>query len=198
MIALLTGRIIQRSLTWVVIDVGGVGYVLTMSTRSLSALPGIGEMARVYTHLQVRDDEISLFGFIDSSERELFEKLIAVRGVGPKVAMSALSAFSSDALITAILSDDVAMVCEIPGIGKKTAQRLILELKDTIDGVATSHLQTGSTLRSSGAAVEVREALLAMGFSPPEASSAMTGYQGDPADASTWLKDALKRLGGGA
>jgi len=197
MIALLVGRIIERSHTWAVIDVGGVGYLLTMSTRSLSALPGEGETTRVYTHLQVRDDEMSLFGFIDSSERELFKKLITVSGVGPKVAMSALSAFPPDVLITAIHSDDVALVCEIPGIGKKTAQRLIMELKDGLDLAVTSQLTSGATQGASSVAAEVREALLAMGFSPLEASSVMTRYQGDPSDAGIWLTDALKRLGGG-
>jgi Holliday junction DNA helicase RuvA len=166
---------------------------LFMSTGSLSRLPAVGDEVTVFTHLHVREDELSLFGFESTEERELFEKLITVSGVGPRVALAALSVFAPAALIEAIVHEDDGLVATIPGVGRKTAQRLIIELKDKVGGV-------GADLRphvSGGAAAEVREALAGMGFGAAEIVAALKGFDG-PDEARHLLRYALKRLGGGS
>jgi len=195
-IAFLTGRIAEKTATHAVLDVAGVGYRVAMPTGSLAALPAEGDTVTVYTYLHVREDEMSLFGFESQAERALFEKLITVSGVGPKVALAALSSFSPDALTAAISTEDVALISSIPGVGKKTAQRMILDLKDKLDGVTMSSV-TG-TAAGSDATADARDALLSMGFSSAEIAAALKGFEGATADTQSLLRHALKRLGGGA
>ena len=196
MIAFLTGRVVERTATHLFLEVGGVGFSLAMSTGSLAALPADGDSVTVHTYLHVREDELSLYGFESRAEKELFEQLITVSGVGPKVALAALSSYAPDVLASAICAQDVALVSTIPGVGNKTAQRIILDLKDKLDASGA-----GLTARTSGAhaagSAEVRDALLSMGFSSAEIASAMKGFEGEAADAQGQLKHALKRLGGG-
>jgi Holliday junction DNA helicase RuvA len=198
MIALLTGRVVERGASHAVIDVAGVGYRMAMSTVSLAALPTGSDSVTVHTHLHVREDELSLFGFGSASERELFERLITVTGVGPKVALSALSSFDPATLTDAIVCEDVALLSEVPGVGKKTAQRICLDLKDklTLSG-ATAGCGAVSVSANAPTGASVREALLTMGFSPAEISAALKGFEGDAGDEQALLKYALRRLGGG-
>jgi Holliday junction DNA helicase RuvA len=191
-IAFLTGRVAGRSASSALIDVGGVGYRLLMSTRSLSALPPEGDSVTVHTYLHVREDELTLYGFESDDERVLFETLIAVSGVGPKVALSVLSALRPDALRAAVAADDVAVLSSVPGVGKKTAQRLALELKDKLD---LPDLSDGGRGPRQAAMAEARDALLSMGFTASEAAMALRGTDGD-ATAEQLLKTALKSLGG--
>lgn len=195
MISYLRGRVTLRDAQGIVIDVGGVGFRVAMSTQSLSTLDTRADEVTVYTHMQVRDDGMSLFGFSDERERALFEKLIAVSGVGPKVAISALSTFSADALMKAIVSEDIAAVSSISGIGKKTAQRIVLELKGTLDSVLGDK-GPGGTPQEVGM-IQASEALLGMGFSAAETDLALKGYDGDMTDTSAALRYALRRLGAG-
>lgn len=195
MIAFLTGRVAEKGASHVVLDVAGVGYRIAMSTGSLAALPAEGDSVTVYTYLHVREDELSLFGFESQGERALFEKLITVSGVGPKVALAALSSFSPDALVAAIVSGDVPVVSSIPGVGNKTAQRIILELKDKLGAPGDSGASGGAA--GPDATAEAREALLGMGFSSAELAAALKGYEGASGDTQALLKHALKRLGGG-
>lgn len=198
MIAFLTGRVVRKSVSHALLDVGGVGYGLSMSTSALSALPAEGDEVTVWTHLYVREDELSLFGFENEAEKGSFEQLITVSGVGPKVALATLSALSPDALAHAVAAEDVAIISSVPGIGKKTAQRIILDLKDRL-GVPDLGAQSGRGSKGSGAALaETNEALLGMGFSAAEVAAAVKGYEGDADDAQALLKHALRRLGGGA
>ena len=193
MIAFLAGRVAAKAAAYALLNVGGVGYKLAMSTGSLAALPAEGDEVTVYTHLHVREDELSLFGFESEAEQVSFEQLITVSGVGPKVALATLSALSPDALATAIALDDVATISSVPGIGKKTAQRIILELKDKL---GVSDLGIGGLGGGAGAAAaEASDALLSMGFSSAEVSQALKGYSGASTDAQALLKHALKRLG---
>lgn len=194
MIAMLTGRIVEKTAAAAVLDVGGVGFRIMMSTGSLAALPVEGDSITVFTHLHVREDELSLFGFENEEERQLFEKLITVSGVGPKVALAALSSFAPAMLVEAIVREDVGLVSSIPGVGKKTAQRIILDLKDKL-AVAAPAGAHGSVLADDAA--QAREALMAMGFSSAEIAVALNSYDG-PGDAQALLKHALRRLGGGA
>lgn len=191
MIALLTGVVVERSAAQCVIDVGGVGYLVSMSTASLASLPGDGERVTVRTRLHVRDDGVALYGFITAEELRLFDRLITVSGVGPKVALAALSVLSPTVFARAVADDDVALVSSVPGIGKKTAQRIILELKDKL---AETDMPAAGAATSVTA--EAREALLSLGYSSAETADALKGYEGDAGDASALLRYALKRLGG--
>lgn len=192
MIAFLTGRVSHKASSYCLIDVGGVGYRLAMSTPSLAALPSVGDEVTVHTYLHVREDELSLFGFESEAEKTAFEALITVSGVGPKVALATLSALDADSLARAISSGDVATICSVPGIGKKTAQRIVLDLADKL-GAASA---TGrDTLGGSTAMDEAHEALLAMGFSPAETSLALKDSS-PGAESQALIRHALKRLGG--
>lgn len=183
-----------RSTTHAIIEVAGIGYKLAMSTRSLTALPDEGDEAHVFTHLYVREDELSLYGFGSEEERYLFEQLISVSGVGPKVALAVLSALPPDTLTRAIAGEDLALLSSVPGIGKKTAQRLVIDLKDKL-GLPDLSLVTGGA--EPAAAAAARDALLSMGFSPGEAAVALRDAPAD-ASAEQLLKLALKALGGAA
>lgn len=194
MIAFLTGRLVARSDGSALLDVNGVGYRLLMSANSLGSLPEPGDEVTILTHLHVREDELTLFGFENDDERRAFEALLGVSGVGPKVALATLSVLTPAALATAVASEDVALVSSVPGVGKKTAQRIIVDLADRL-GDSSGGRAAGSQ-RPSSAEGETHDALLAMGFSPAEVSSALAGAEG--ADAGQLLRSALRRLGGGA
>ena len=132
MIAFVKGRIDDISEENVVLDVGGIGYNIKISTGTAASLPGIGEEIKLYTYTCVREDMFSLFGFLTRDELEIFKKLITVNGIGPKGGLAILSAMSADDLRFAIISGDAASISKAPGIGKKTAERVILDLKDKI------------------------------------------------------------------
>ena len=195
MIAFLTGRVAGRTPTHALIEVGGVGYQLAMSTGSIAALPADGGDVTVHTYLYVREDELSLFGFESLAEKKAFEALITVSGVGPKVALAALSTLSPDDLAAAVEGGDVAMISSVPGIGGKTAQRIILDLKGKL-GLTVARAG-GASHAGASTASEASDALLAMGFSAAEVATALKGYEGPSGDAQALLKYALKRLGSG-
>ena len=159
----------------------------------------MGEPVQVHTYLQVSDNGIALYGFLTLEEKALFERLIGVSGVGPKVALAALSSFTPEALVAAVQAQDVAAVQKIPGVGKKTASRIILELKGSFDqGLASLFDAAGAPASTAAAAAErlkgAREALLALGFASAEADVALKGAPED-ADENALIKYALKRLG---
>ncbi len=193
MIAFLRGRLAHVAENHCVLDVGGVGYRVAMSTGSIASLPAEGDEVTVHTHMHVREDEMALFGFESIAEKDLFEMLITVSGVGPKVALAALSSCEADVLSRAIAEEDVALVSSVPGIGKKTSQRIILDLKDrlaAVEGVGPA------SSAADGARGETREALAAMGFTSAEVSAALKGFDGRADDVQGLLKYALARLGG--
>lgn len=193
MIAFLDGIVAGKTPGSAYINVGGVGFEVGMSSSGLSQLPAVGERVTVYTYMQVREDGMSLFGFLSTEEKALFEKLITVSGVGPKVALAALSSYSPDQLASLIAAQDVAAVQRIPGIGKKTASRIILELKGTLEA------GLGGLFEQEEAAVSkalegAKEALLSMGFTTAEINLALKGAPAD-ASESALLQYALKKLG---
>ena len=143
MIAFLKGVIAAKTPNKAYLDVNGVGFEVNMSLTSLSTLPEAGESVTVLTYMQVRDDGMSLFGFATKEEKTLFEKLIGVSGVGPKVALAALSYFSPSDLVAAIAAQDVTSVSKIPGIGKQTASRIILELTGSFALESDSQMKLG-------------------------------------------------------
>ncbi|MDR1713966.1 MAG: Holliday junction branch migration protein RuvA [Coriobacteriales bacterium] len=193
MIARLRGRLVGWDATSAVIDVGGVGFKVGMSTLSLASLGEVGNEVTVFTTMIVREDAIALYGFGSEPEQQLFEKLITVSGVGPKVALSALGSFAPDNLKALILSEDAARIATIPGIGKKTAQRIILDLRGALDNIDS--LGTSSLAATPSAAAQASEALLGMGFTAAEIDLALKGYAGQDTDVGSLIRHALKKLG---
>jgi Holliday junction DNA helicase RuvA len=196
MIAFLTGRVAGKTPTHALIEVHGVGYELAMSSTSLYALPPDGDTVTVHTYLHVREDELSLFGFESLAEKKAFELLITVSGVGPKVALAALSTLSPDDLAAAVSAEDVAMISSVPGIGAKTAQRIILDLKDKL-GAGLDRAAAPRGTAAATASAEATDALLGMGFSAAEAAAALKGYDGAAGNPQALLRYALQRLGSG-
>ena len=188
MIDSLRGTVIAIRTESAVIDVGGVGYLVSMSSNSLSDLPKLGDDVTVLVHMSIREDNISLFGFTTEAERSLFEKLIGVSGIGPKVALSALSTYPPESLTDIIMRGDSDAVSRVPGVGKKTAQRIILELKGSIEAAQASLESAGKQDMKDAV-----DALLAMGFSAQESELALQGYDGAGIDDA--VRYALKRLG---
>ena len=191
MIAYLTGTVAGTDQTTAVIDVNGVGYAVFMSSRALSRLPHAGEQMRVFTYLQVREDDMSLYGFLTLEEKDLFQRLIGVTGVGPKVALAALSTFEPDELVEAIVAEDVKAVSRIPGVGKKSASRIVLELKGSLD---SGFGQAATPSRENANIKLAAETLMAMGFSPTEAEVALRDAPEDATEAAL-VKYALKQIG---
>jgi Holliday junction DNA helicase RuvA len=196
-IASLTGVVASKSPTHLVVDVGGVGYEVAMPASSIAELPRRGERVTVLTHLHVREDEMSLFGFRTAADKELFRLLITVSGVGPKVALGVLSAMTPSTLADAVAREDVTLICEVPGIGKKLAQRIVMELKDKLDVPEFAAPGAQGASRASGpAAVQAREALVGMGFTGTEAAAAVAGAP-EGASVEDTITFALKRIGAG-
>lgn len=194
MIAFLSGTLAGKTPQAAYIDVGGVGYAVGMSQAALSKLPETGSPVRVLTHLQAGESGIALYGFLAEDEKALFERLIAVSGVGPKVALAALSTFSPRALADAIAAQDTALVSRIPGVGKKTASRIILELKGSLEQGIASLFDDGQTGAADERLKGAAEALLSMGFTSAEADLALAGAPEGAAEGAL-LQYALKRLG---
>ncbi len=194
MIAFLNGRLAGKSLASAFIEVNGVGYEVAMSQAALSKLPEVGHEVQVRTYLHVSDNGLALYGFLADDEKATFEKLIGVSGVGPKMALAALSTFSPHALSDAVASQDSALVSKIPGVGKKTAQRIILELKGSLDDVSGGLFAEDAPSVLEERMTGALEALLSMGFSSAEAELALAGAP-EGATESALVKHALKRLG---
>ena len=195
MIAFLRGILSYRGTAAACIDVAGVGYMVQMSQTSLGNLPELGEELTILTYLQVSDSGIALYGFLSEDERAMFERLIGVSGVGPKAALAALSTFAPRALADAISAQDVALVQKIPGVGKKTASRIILELKGSLDeGLGSLFRDESSSSVIDNRLAGATEALLSMGFTSTEAELALKGAP-EGATESALLQYALKRLG---
>ena len=168
MIALVRGEVVSRLPGEVVIDAGGVGYKLAVSAGTLDKMPAAGKEARLFAHLVMRDDAMLLFGFATEEERSLFLMLISVQGVGPKVALAVLSGGSPRELLNAMATGDSARFQAVPGIGKRTAERIIVELREKVAGKATDDIVVRRTA-SDDPRTLAREGLLGLGFTPQEA-----------------------------
>lgn len=195
MIAFLKGTMAGRTSSHAFINVNGVGFSVGMPATDLSRLPDRGSEVMVYTHLSVREDAMALYGFLSQEAHALFLRLIGVSGVGPKVALAALSTFKPEELVSAIQSQDVKVVSNIPGVGKKTAQRLILELKGTLAEEAEGNLFSAQVAEASARLQGARDALLSMGFSSVEADLALKDAPESADTEGALLQYALKRLG---
>ncbi|VAX25539.1 Holliday junction ATP-dependent DNA helicase RuvA [hydrothermal vent metagenome] len=197
MIARISGTLLSKKPTVAIIDVNGVGYLLNISLNTFYSLPDEGVAVALVTHTHVREDQISLYGFIMAGEKETFERLITISGVGPKLAITILSGIPYIKLIGAIGSGDLAMLTSIPGVGKKTAQRLIVELKDKFaDMGALADGETGPGHEAEGFDDAV-EALVSLGYRKNDARVAVrkTLATDSGQDLETILKEALKKMG---
>ena len=183
MIALVSGTVAVRRADAVVVDCGGVGYRLAVSAETLKRVPAVGKPVTLHSHLVVRDDALMLYGFASEEERDLFLHLISVGGVGPKVAMAVLSGGSLRELLRAIAAGDSKRFQAVPGVGKRTAERIIVELREKVAGEIEGD--------ADGAALEAgeedprslaREGLLNLGYTPPEAAKLLSAAEGETAE----------------
>jgi holliday junction DNA helicase RuvA len=187
-IAFLEGTLVEKAVDRVVLSVNGTGYEILVASSTLAALPPPGKRCRLSTRLQVREDAMVLYGFASSDERSLFDHLVTVNSVGPKLAMAILSVLSPESLRRAIATGDADALTLVPGVGKKVAARVILDLKD--------RLGSGADPVVTGSLAEVREALLALGISGQEARDALVslGPDGDR-PVEDLLREALQTVG---
>jgi Holliday junction DNA helicase RuvA len=189
MIASIRGEVISRYAGEVVIEAAGVGYKLAVSSETLGSVPAAGEQARLLTHLVLRDDAMHLYGFSTQSERELFLMLIGVQSVGPKVALAVLSGGTPRELLNAIASGDTARFQAVPGIGKRTAERIIVELREKVAGKVTDEIVVRHTA-SDDPRTLAREGLLGLGFSSQEADGMLDTAAGETPEQ--LISEALK------
>ncbi len=202
MIAYVKGTVEDIAEDNAVVDVGGIGYNVRISADTAARLPGIGERVKLYTYTSVREDAIQLFGFLSKNDLDIFKKCITVSGIGPKGGLAILSVLDADSLRFAILSGDVKAITKAPGIGAKTAERLILELKgkikveDTAIGMEIQGAQAaGAAAMDSPQKREAVEALVSLGYGQAEAAKAVNAIEGIEAmDSGAVLKAALKKM----
>ncbi|MFL5966939.1 MAG: Holliday junction branch migration protein RuvA [Gaiellaceae bacterium] len=188
MIARLRGRAIANTRDGLVVDVGGVGYLVAATPTAIRSTDGADEVS-LHTYLHVREDALQLYGFADAAERELFVHLLSVNGIGPKVALAIVSGSPAADLRRAIALEDTARFQAIPGIGKKTAERIVLELKEKL---ADSAPEPATAQRGAGPHVVARDALVELGWSVVEAEQALAGTDPDAAPEER-VRQALKR-----
>lgn len=199
MYAYLNGIVAEKGQNTLVIDVNGVGYLLSVSMNTLQETPPAGEKMKVYTYLSVREDAMELFGFASREEREMYLRLLSVSGIGPKVALSILGAMPLRDLTLAIVTGDVTSLSRAPGVGKKTAQRLALELKDKVEQSDLDYAPAASgavTPMQEDAAQEALAALQALGYTAAEAARAVGQVRGQSDSANELVRLALRSMAG--
>ncbi|MBY5925838.1 MULTISPECIES: Holliday junction branch migration protein RuvA [unclassified Halomonas] len=197
MIGRITGTLLETQPPWLVVDVGGVGYEMEASMTTLVALPGSGEKVSLYTHLTVRDDAHLLYAFAREQERALFRALIKVNGIGPKLALAILSGMEEDAFVRCVMEDDVKALTRLPGVGKKTAERLVIEMRDRFphwqhpDSLPLEG-QPAAPTSSTSLLADAEAALVSLGYKPTEASRMLSGLEGE-SSTEAMIKAALTR-----
>jgi len=197
--AYIKGRLEYKNNDFLIVESNGVGYRIFTSLSTVSSIGEVGQEVKVYTYLYVREDIISLYGFLTQEELNVFELLISVSGVGPKAAIAVLSAISPSRFSLAVITDDVNTLTKAQGVGKKIAQRIILELRDKINKEQLT-LNTGiedesKALDTDGSKIsEAVSALMVLGYSPAEANKAVSAVYKEDMDIETIVKNALKGL----
>lgn len=191
MIRQLTGNFVWHDASHILIDVNGVGYIVYATADVMSNIPNIGEKLKVFTYLHVREDILELYGFATMEELQLFENFISVSGIGPKTAIGIFSIGSRDRIVSAILAGDAAFFSAVPRLGKKNAQKLIIELKSKVGALEDINLSASM----ANADTEVLNALKAFGFSPGEINEALRNIAVDGKSVSEKIRLALKYLG---
>lgn len=193
MIARLSGRLVRKAPDSLVVDVAGVGYGVMVSLNTFYGLPAEGAAVTLEIHTNVRENALELFGFGDITEKSLFTTLLTVSGVGPRVALSILSGIPSDELITALRARDIARLVAVPGVGKKTAERLVVELQDRV--AALAHEAASGRAPTGGVETEAISALINLGYRQPQAEQAVKDIvRGGETDLAKIIRRALQRL----
>ena len=188
------GVVAEKSSDSIVLDVNGVGYLLQVSAQTLSLAPAAGERMKLYAILSVREDAMELFGFHSREEKRMFERLRSVNGVGPRMALAILSSMPLNDLSIALVAGDAAALTRVPGIGKKTAQRLVLELRDKVDESELTG-QAAAAAPAGSAESEAIAALMALGYASSEAARAVSAVADKASKADEMIFLALKSLG---
>ncbi|SLM63200.1 MULTISPECIES: Holliday junction branch migration protein RuvA [Dickeya] len=202
MIGRLRGSVLEKQPPLVLIEAGGVGYEVHMPMTCFYELPEQGQEAVIFTHFVVREDAQLLFGFNNKQERSLFRELIKVNGVGPKLALAILSGMSAQQFVSAVERQEIGALVKLPGVGKKTAERLVVEMKDRFKGLngdlfnSTSEISLpvvpGSTAPEADPQAEAEAALVALGYKPQEASRMIGKIARPDADCETLIREALR------
>ncbi|GED22449.1 Holliday junction branch migration protein RuvA [Halomonas halmophila] len=203
MIGRLRGTLLEKQPPWLVVDVGGVGYELEASMTTLLALPESGEELALYTHLSVRDDAHLLYGFAREQERSLFRALIKVNGIGPKLALAILSGMDEDAFIRCVMDDDIKSLTRLPGVGRKTAERLVIEMRDRFphwqadpQGAVESVGATPSQPAAKEPLADAEAALISLGYKSTEASRMLSGLEGEGSTEAIIKAALVRRMAG--
>ncbi|ABE55167.1 Holliday junction DNA helicase RuvA [Shewanella denitrificans OS217] len=202
MIGRLNGILVEKHAPEIVLDVGGVGYELQVPMTSFYELPELEQSATLYTHFVVREDAQLLYGFITKQERALFRLLIKTNGVGPKLALTILSGMTAGEFVSCVERDDIVTLVKLPGVGKKTAERLVVEMRDKLKSLLEASvgnerefmLQTNYTAPAANAEEDAISALVSLGYKPPQASRAVSKAYKEGMDTETLIKLALKSM----
>ena len=196
MFAYIKGSLEQKSNNYVVIDVGGIGYKIFMATKAIETLGEIGKVVKVHTHYYVREDNISLYGFNTNEELRMFELLLQVSGIGAKSAIAMLSEISPSSFALAVISDDISQLVKIPGIGKKTAARIVLELKDKLktEEAITKTEEVKLSITNEEEISEAIAALQVLGYTKREIEKALENVDTKNLQLEEIIKQGLKNL----
>ena len=200
MIGRLKGTLVEKQPPHLLVDVNGVGYELEVPMTTLYRLPSLGEPVTLHAHLVVREDAHLLYGFAEKRERELFRELIRLNGVGPKLALALMSGLEVDELVRCVQAGDTSTLVKVPGVGKKTAERLLVELKDrfkaweTVPSIATLVVEPRAGVAVSSAESDAVSALISLGFKPQEASKAVAAVQEDGLSSEELIRRSLKGM----
>lgn len=200
MIGRLRGELLEKLDSTCLVDINGIGYEVEISLTTFAGLPEIGSQVVLHTHFVVREDAQLLYGFINKQERRVFKSLIRVNGVGPKLALTLLSGMMASEFVECVQEGDVQTLVRVPGIGKKTAERLILEMRDRLDewAVVDTKLDDGagsSRAMARETARDAETALISLGYKPQDAAKAISQVQGKDLELSALIKEALKKIG---
>ena len=196
MIGRLSGILLRKEPPALLVDVNGVGYELEAPMTTFYDLPAVGEKVTLFTHLVVREDAHLLYGFSREAQRRLFRGLLKVNGVGPRVALAVLSGLADDEFVHCVLSEDIARLTQVPGIGRKTAERLIVEMRDKLPQLSAGSAPTPASTRAAAKdpVSEAMSALIALGYKPNEASRAVRAVPSKDLSAEEIIRQALKGM----
>lgn len=200
MIGRLRGTLAEKQPPHVIVDINGLGYELEVPMTTLYRLPAVGEPLTLHAHLVVREDAHLLYGFFEKRERELFRELIRLNGVGPKLALALMSGLEVDELVRCVQAQDTSVLVKIPGVGKKTAERLLVELKDrfkaweTVPGMSTLVVEPRGASAVTSAENDAVSALISLGYKPQEASRAVSAIKEDGLSSEDMIRRALKGM----
>lgn len=200
MIGRLRGTLAEKQPPHLLLDVNGVGYELEVPMTTLYRLPSLGEAVTLHTHLVIREDAHLLYGFFEKRERELFRELIRLNGVGPKLALALMSGLEVDELVRCVQAQDTAALVKVPGVGKKTAERLLVELKDrfkaweSIPSIAPLVVEPQQAQAVSSAENDAVSALISLGYKPQEASRAVAAVKEDGLSSEDMIRRALRGM----